>query len=330
VTLLITLFLVTLVLFALFLGGSLVAQGYLYQEPADRLPLRALAGAILVGTFITVWVMIDRGSPRKYDTFFEFSPYETKEFSDFEAIRWVSLGDGKLKLDASGHPVEVVVKFKRGTGTKANTFVEEGSGDPFMLNSSGRGGESYMTTAIRAKAGPDAEAVRFDAQLKETRPGVKTYAAGPEGRTFVEQRGSRYIQADQLGVVYVPSTGAIILALLINLLHFVVWFIVFWPILQFTRGHAFLLMTVFALVTMLLLMPLLFERNRPKKPGPEVPRTVFQERGDPRHVRAQETGGSHQLVSIRLPPASCFPSQTTSSCIPPRQPPSHPRGVLPT
>jgi voltage-gated potassium channel Kch len=36
------LLLVTLVLFALFLGGSIVAQGYLYQAPADRLPVRAL------------------------------------------------------------------------------------------------------------------------------------------------------------------------------------------------------------------------------------------------------------------------------------------------
>ena len=50
-TLLIILFLVTLVLFALFWGGGLVAQGYLYQQPADRLPIRALAGALLVGSF---------------------------------------------------------------------------------------------------------------------------------------------------------------------------------------------------------------------------------------------------------------------------------------
>ena len=39
----------TLGLFALFLGGGLVAQGYLYQNPAERLPVRAVAAAVLVG-----------------------------------------------------------------------------------------------------------------------------------------------------------------------------------------------------------------------------------------------------------------------------------------
>ena len=62
-TLLIILLLITLVLFALFLGGGLVAQGYLYQSPAERLPLRALAAALLVSSFITIWVLIDRGAP---------------------------------------------------------------------------------------------------------------------------------------------------------------------------------------------------------------------------------------------------------------------------
>ena len=64
VTLLLILFLITLLLFTLFLGGSLVAQGYLYQQPAERLPLRALSGAVLVGAFITIWVSIDRAAPR--------------------------------------------------------------------------------------------------------------------------------------------------------------------------------------------------------------------------------------------------------------------------
>src|SRR5712691_1077493 len=35
-------------LFALFLGGGLVAQGYLYQQPVERLPLRAIVAAVLV------------------------------------------------------------------------------------------------------------------------------------------------------------------------------------------------------------------------------------------------------------------------------------------
>jgi hypothetical protein len=272
VTLLITLLLITLVLFALFLGGSLVAQGYLYQEPVDRLPLRALAGAVLVGLFITMWVLIDRGAPRKYDTFFQFAPYTTREFAEFEAVRWVSPDGVNLRQDESGKRMETVVKFKKGTGSRSDKFVEESSGEPFLLSStSGKSGESYMTAAIRPKLDPDLEPIRFDAQIKNDRGKTVNYAAPREGLRFVEDGGSRYIQADQLGVVYVPSTWGVIVALFINFLHLVVWFIVFWPILQFTRGHAFVLTVVFSLVAMLALMPLLFERNRGARPGAEAP-----------------------------------------------------------
>lgn len=265
-TLLISLVLVTMVLFAIFLGGGLVAQGYLYQAPADRMPLRALAGAVLVGLFLTVWVWIDQRSPKRYDTFFEFAPYETKTFDEMEAVRWVSAG-GKLKTDPSGNPVEVPVKFKKGQGAKSNTFFEEGSNDPFQLNTA-----SYMTAAIKLKPAPDAEAVRFDAVLSKDK---KSYVNSVDGRRFVEAKGSRYVQADQLGVLYVPSTGTVFLALLINLLHFVAWFVAFWAILQFTRGHAFVLSVAFGLATMLLVMPLLFAPNRkPKAPEPPGPKPV--------------------------------------------------------
>jgi len=268
--LLLTLFLVTLVLFALFLGGGLVAQGYLYQQPADKLPLRALSAAVLVGLFITIWVWIDRAAPRKYDTFFEFAPYERKEFADFEAVRWVSPDGTNLKKDAGGKEVEVTTKFRKVTGAKGDAFLEEGTDLPFQLSSSGKTGDSYMTAAIKVKLEPDAEPVRFNAQLKtDTRSGAKTYVAGAEGRRFVEEGGSRYVQSDQLGVLYVPSNWTVVKALFINLLHFLVWFVAFWLILQFTRGHAFLLTAVFGTLTMLLVMPLLFKPNRTPKP-PEV------------------------------------------------------------
>ncbi len=260
-TLLIILVLVTLVLFAIFLGGGLVAQGYLYQSPAERLPLRALAAALLVGSFLTLWVWIDGRHPRRYDTFFEFAPYETSKFDEMESVRWVSGPGGKMKADASGSPAETVVRFKRGVGAKANTFFDEKTGEPFALNAG-----TYMTAAIRLKPTPDAEPVRFDALLSKDK---RSYLDSPDGRRFVEVGGSRYVQADQMGVLYVPSTGTVFLALLINLLHFVVWFAALWAILEFTRGHALLLALSFGLVTMLLVLPLLFKPNRtPKTPEP--------------------------------------------------------------
>jgi hypothetical protein len=162
----------------------------------------------------------------------------------------------------------VTVKFKKGTGSKANTFVEEGTSDAFQLNSSGRTGEAYMTAAIRARPDPDAEPVHFNAQLKGDPSTTVTYKSGLEGLRFIEENGSRFIQAHQLGLVYVPSTGAVIVALLLNFLHFLIWFIAFWPILQFTRGHSFILMTVFALLMMLIVLPLLFDQTTAAKAAP--------------------------------------------------------------
>jgi hypothetical protein len=69
-----------------------------------------------------------------------------------------------------------------------------------------------------------------------------------------------------------------VLALLLNFLHFVVWFVAFWLILQFTRGHAFLLAVAFGVFTMILIMPLLFKPNREAKPPavPEAPKAAVQ------------------------------------------------------
>jgi hypothetical protein len=273
VSLLIVLVLVTLVIFAVFLGGGLVAQGYLYQAPADRFPLRALAGAALVGSFITFWVLIDKRNPRKYDTFFEFAPYTTKEFDEFEAVRWPFVG-GKRAADASGNPTEATVKFKRGVGAKSKSFFEEGSNAEFKLNSS-----THMTVAIKVKPDPDADPIRLNARLKKDAAGRDVYAKDKvDGLRFEEERGSRYVQAEQMGTLFVPSRGTVALALLINFLHFAVWFVALWPILQFTRGHAVLLAAAFGLFTMILVMPLLFKPNRePKPPAAEAPKAAWVE-----------------------------------------------------
>jgi hypothetical protein len=89
---------------------------------------------------------------------------------------------------------------------------------------------------------------------------------------FIEDGGRRYVEEEQMGTLFVPSTGTIVVALLINIVHFVVWFAAFWAILQFTRGHAFALTTIFGLVTMLLVLPLLFQPNRRPKPPEEAPK----------------------------------------------------------
>lgn len=260
-------------LFALFLGGGLVAQGYLYQNPAERMPLRAALAAILVGGFITLWVWIDQRTPGKYDTFFNFSPYSTAEFNEFEAIRWTGASGG-LKLDSSGNPVENAVKFKRSVGGKGGQFVEDGTGNKFEMSGSTSSGGQYMTGAIRVKGPNDPEPVRYNAVLKEE-PNTKrkTYT---QDRRFVEDKGSRYVEAHQLGTLFIPSTGTIVISLLLNFLLLVVWLAACWPILRFSLTHALIFTAALTAVTMLAVLPVLFKQNRIPKAAPPPPAAILR------------------------------------------------------
>jgi hypothetical protein len=265
----------TLGLFALFLGGGLVAQGYLYQNPAERMPLRALGAAVLVGGFLTLWVAIDRRNPGKYDTLFNFVGYTTAEFNEFEAVRWTAAG-GKMRLGSDGQPTEVLVKFKRVAGGKDAQFVEEGAQTPFQRSGSTSEGVQYMTGAIRVKGPNDPEPVRYNATVKED-PQTKMRTYTPELR-FNEEKGSRYVEGHKIGTLFIPSSGTVAGALALNFLLFVVWLVAFWPLLRFSLSHAIMFTGVFGVLTMMGAMPLLFARTRePKPPAPAPVALVVRE-----------------------------------------------------
>jgi hypothetical protein len=263
VALIITFALVTLFLFGLFWGGTLVAQGYFYQNPADRLPLRAAVAALLVGSFTIFWVWLDRKNPGKYDTFFSFAGETTRDFNDFEAARWHYDAAAKgMKKDPQGNPLETIAKFKKTPGGKTPTFVEEGTNKKFATH------DTEMMTAALIVKGDDGNPIRFNAEMKkDARTGAMNYISDQNERRFIEEKGSRYIKAGQPGVMYIPSTGVVAVALLVNFLLFLVWFIALWPVLRFSWGHALGFAAVGGLVMMLIVMPLLFNKNRASSPG---------------------------------------------------------------
>ncbi len=258
-------------LFALFLGGGLIGQGYLYQQAASKMPVRALVAALLVAGFVTLWVRIDKGSPGRYDTFFNFTAFTSTEFNEFESVRWSAGADNSI-VEANGKPVETVAKYKR-AGTKGAPFVEEGTGTPFAKTGTASNGR-YLVAALRVKGPDDAEPVRFNATFKDgPNAKVKTYA--PDLR-FVEEKGSRYVEAGQLGTLFVPSTGTVVVSLLLNFTLLVVWLVAWWVAMRFSVGHSLMFTAVLAAVTMLALMPVLFKPNRaPKAPAaPTAPATT--------------------------------------------------------
>ncbi len=241
--LVVTLAVLALALTGVFWGLSLFLQGYLYSGPATRLPLRALTAGLAVSCFLTLWTFVNTRaeSENKYGTFFEFNPTGAKEIKEFDAVRF-----GVASKE------EKTVSFKLQPGTKAHKFVDT-EGQEFKLADAGGG---YITVALMVP-GPDGKKSRFDAVMEG-----KVYST--ENKLFQEKGGSRYLEGDPPKQVFAPNTGALILAMGLNILMFVVWFLACWPILQYLPGHALGIALVFGLLTMVILMPLLFKLNKPK------------------------------------------------------------------
>ncbi|HET6574738.1 MAG TPA: hypothetical protein VFG68_14115 [Fimbriiglobus sp.] len=258
VVLVLTLVLGTVGLTAMFWGLALFVQGYLYNQPADKLPLRALAAGLGVAVFLTGWTYLNTRASHvnKYGALHEFSATTQKPVDEFEAVRRLAIKDEK------GQPKEVTVPFKwEPGGPGGGRFVEAATGKEFQVNTA-----NYMTVALLVpEAGGKA---RFNAKLKD---GV--YAREGDNIRFEEQGGVRYIEtstSNNLRHMEVPSTGGFAVAVAINVLHYVVWFLAFWLGLRFTVGHALGLAAAFGTASMLVLMPLLFERNE-LKPAVAVP-----------------------------------------------------------
>lgn len=257
VILALTLVLSALALTALFWGLALIGQGYLYGQPADKLPLRALVAGLAVALFMTAWTYANtRAShPDKYGTVLEFTPTATKEVAEFEAVRRFGKTDGKTATwltDEKGQPREATAQYKWQTEGKGGKFVEVGTAKEFKLNDA-----NSLTLALLVPE--DGKTVRFEAPVKD---GV--YATKKEEVRFEEQGGSRYIDGGRPQQMVVPSSSAFAVAVLLNVGHFVVWFLAFWLILRFSAGHAALFVLLLGTVAMFVVMPLLFQLNTPK------------------------------------------------------------------
>lgn len=245
---------VTLAGFAVFWGLSLFLQKYLYQEPADKLVLRAAVAGLLLGCFLTAWVYINTRADgeNKYGAIHQFSPNDVSgPVPKFQAVR--SYPNAKK---------EETVAFERQTVGGGQQYLNADR-KPFAVNSG-----DFITTALILDDG--GRPVRYEAVMND-----KGVYVGTDKYTFREKDGGRTVEltnpynSAEPVTVSSPSGGVVFLALLLNVLHLAVWFVCFWPVLRFGLGHALGLATVFTAVATILLMPLLFQANPvPKLPPP--------------------------------------------------------------
>lgn len=272
IVLVLTLLGITAASSAMFWGLALFAQKALYNEPADKLPLRAAVAGLLLGCFLTGWIYVNTRADgeNKYGVLHQFSPNDTSApLTKFQAVRG--------KLDSQQKQIgEETVTFERLTTPNGLRYMPTnpkptGEPKPFAVTAPG-----YFTTAIVVDdAG---KSVRYDAVMndKQQYQGEKyQFVDKAGGRTIELTRGLDAIPAEAISVVS-PSGGTVFLAILLNLLHLVVWFVVFWPVLKFNMGHAIGFSVVFFAAATVLLMPLLFEQNKVAKTGltPVTPATV--------------------------------------------------------
>lgn len=249
--------------FALFWGLTLFAQRYLYNEPADKLPLRAAVAGLLLGCSLTAWVYVNTRADgeNKYGVIHQFSPNDTSgPLAKFQAER--------KKIDPNQKPVgDETVTFERQTTDKGLRYLPTspkptGEPKPFAVVSA-----THYTVALLVEDA-DKKTVRYEAVIndKQQYTGPKyTFQERGGGRTIELSRGQDADPAEAVAVVS-PSGGAVFLAIALNVLHLVVWFIIFWPILKFNVGHALGFTVVFFAAFTVLVMPLLFDTNKVAKP----------------------------------------------------------------
>lgn len=234
--------------FALFWGLTLFLQRFWYNEPADKLPLRAAVGGLALGCFFGFWVYVNTRADgeNKYGVIHQFSPNDkSAPVAKFQAVRKYPNAKREETVAFERQPV--------GGGQK----YRSADGKDFALNT-----PDYLTVGLIVEdAG---KPVRYDAVLQnDAYVGEHYQFKDKDGGRTVEW--SRPFDASEPLSVVSPSGGAVFLALLLNVVHLVIWFAIFWPVLKFNVGHAMLLAVIFFAMSTVLLMPLLFEANKVPK-----------------------------------------------------------------
>ena len=214
--LLILLVALTLVFAAVLWLGSVFLQGWLYNDLARRLPLRALAGGAVLALFHTGWCAVYKADPGRFDTLANFKTEALDgTYDEFQSVRkvgkeekkpvrFVRRGESNDVRVAGDRPAVESVRRRRDGGGPARQGEGEGHADP-----------------VRRQPGP--ETANF-------RP--------PEETRYEAEGGRRYMDHAALGKVYRVRSMAYLGNIFANLLHLAVWVAVLWPVMRFTLGHA--------------------------------------------------------------------------------------------
>lgn len=223
---------------AVFWAGSAVVQGYLYSEPAAGLWWRSAAAGASVGMFLGLWCLIESKWPGRYDTLFNFSSGEEKEFPRFWSLR------------KGGPGPEEEILFQRRHDERGRLHYMDRDNREWRRSDSGQ--------VVAVIVDEDGAKKRFEA---ERNPDGTFLIRPNEPLRFVEVDGQHRVMTETaIGRVTSSQTGVLVGNLAWNLLHFLVWFLCLWLLLRYQWAHALGLALAFWLAMSLTIWPVLQER----------------------------------------------------------------------
>ena len=216
--------------------GSVFLQGWLYNDLANRLPVRALVGGLVLALFHVGWAAVYKADPGRFDTLTNFKT-ETLDgtYDEFQSVRRVGKEEQK--------PVRFL---RRGS---SNDFESTQTGRPWN-----RSDADGMVVALLVKEKGNDQATRFDANLDSRTGNFRP----PDETRYEADGGRRYMDLSAPGKVYRKRSLPYLGNFFANFLHLAVWVAVLWPVMRFSLGHAVGVGLALWGVTMLVVQPILF------------------------------------------------------------------------
>ena len=226
------LLLVWAVLVAVFWGGSLWLQDYLYNEPASRMYWRAPAAATVMTLFLACWCYLEwssydpaDGAPA-YDVFIYAGASRTTYFPEFAAANLGPAGkEGPLVRYRTRDRTMVSPPYRKWSPTDLVIVKEDGHEVRFMAEKDGHG--HYVRERKRPPAGL----------------GWLISAGAEQPLRYKDGRG-RIMTEDAIGQLTSSRWGPFWTDVLLSFAQFLGWFACVWLLLGFQWPHALLIAVV--------------------------------------------------------------------------------------
>lgn len=217
--------------------GSLFFQGYIYTEPSPGLFWQAPAAGVALALYFTFWTWLVQGSASAhdvtYDTLFRFSPQVEKTKEPVKRLLVVKKDDKEEKAPVAYHRKRI---------------------DQTRYEYRDAADRRYSSLNVKAILIPEEDGSQTRLEPGPPRDGPYRQFVDKSGWTMMEY------ETGPTGQLVAFRFGRFVINLLLNFLHFLLWFVCLWLLLRFTWAHAFGFAIVLWLVTTLTVLPMVLSQ----------------------------------------------------------------------